>query len=78
MPDLVKWLALGMADPRLEIDSLYFDANAAGTLHAAADLGPEGTAGRCIVAQFALFTGPVRVRTEVSSPKSSDLHPTGN
>ena len=78
MPDLVKWLALGMADSRLELDSLYFDANAAGTLHAAANLGPEGTAGRCIVSQFALFTGPVQGPDGGFFTEIVDLHPTGN
>jgi hypothetical protein len=78
MPDLVKWLALGVADPRLEIDSLYFDANAEGVIHAAANLGPEGTAGRCIVSQFALFTGPVQGPDGGFFTEVVDLRPTGN
>jgi hypothetical protein len=77
MPDLVKWLALGQGDPRLAIDSLYFDANAGGTLHAAANLGPEGTPGRCVVSQFALFSGPVQGPDGGFFTEIVDLLPTG-
>jgi hypothetical protein len=78
MPDLVKWLALGQADPSLAIDSLYFDANATGTLHAAANLGPEGTPGRCVVSQFALFSGPVQGPDFGFFTEIVDLLPTGH
>jgi hypothetical protein len=78
MPDLVKWLALGIADPRLSLDSLYFDTNATGVLHAKAGLGPEGTPGRCIVSEFAVFTGPVQGPDFGFFTEVVDLHPRGH
>ena len=79
LPDLVGWLALGIAAPGQELVSIYIDATATGSLREAANLGPEGTPGKCVVTETGvLFRGPFKGATADGFPvEKVDLHAIG-
>ena len=54
LPDLVDAFILGNAAPGQELLALGFHADARGPLHASFGV-PEGTAGKCVVAQTGIF-----------------------
>jgi hypothetical protein len=78
MPDLVQWFNFGPQAPGQALDSLYFDTKASGTLHAAANQGPEGTPGTLVVNQFGILTGPVQGPDAGFFTEVVDLHPAGH
>jgi hypothetical protein len=54
MPDLVYLFAFGISPPNFELDSLYFDVNATGSL-------PDGTPAQCRVLQHFVFPPPMLI-----------------
>jgi len=54
MPDLVYVFAFGISPPNFELDSLYFDVNATGSL-------PDGTPAQCRVLQHFVFPPPMLI-----------------
>lgn len=56
LPNIVEAMVLGIKPAGFEMKSLAFMSDAVGPLRVEAGMGPEGTGGRCTVAQLATFT----------------------